>query len=455
MNTSNGTVIPGLDSRSLVNRVDPTLPPIETDARTARLWAALRDRTFRSLRHRDYRLYFYGQLVSFVGSWMQSTALMWLVYDLTDDPLWPAMLLVALVGPTLLLGPFAGAIADHRPKRKLITATQSAFLCTAIILTFVVGFNLATPVVLLVIQLVNGVIQAIDLPARLSFVPDLVPKADLINAVSLGAMLFNSARFLGPALTGVIYLLTGLIDVGVKPLTLGATICFATNSLSFAAVLIALSRISVGGSRTDGIGGKSSIWDGVRFLREFRALGRLVVLTGLLCVFTWPVITLLPAYTRTVIGLEEKAFSAFVSSLGVGALFAALAAATFGSVHRRRRFLQVGAVIATMGVGGLAFAANPVSAAMSCSALGFGLILFLSTGQSTLQLNAPETARGRVMALWAMTLSASAPVGHLIAGWAAQRWPVPAVLLIMTAGAAFSAVGIIALASGRGLKSRE
>lgn len=433
--------------------MDPSLPPTESDARPARLWAALRDRTFRSLRHRDFRLYFFGQLVSFVGSWTQSTALMWLVYDLTNDPIWPALLLVALVGPTLVLAPLAGSVADRVPKRSLVIVTQMGFLASAVILTGTVAFGLATPFVLFGIQLANGCVQAIDLPARLSFVPDLVPKDDLINAVSLGAMLFNSARFVGPALTGVIFLLSGAVDFGSRSVAVGAAVCFGLNSVSFAAVLVALTRISVGGTRTNGAGGRTSAWDGLHFLTANPPLGALVALTGCLCVFTWPVVTLLPSFTRTVIGLEEKAFSGFVSSLGLGALFAAFTAATFGSVRRRRRFLRVGAIVASLGVGGLSQSATPLAAGLSCAALGFGLILYLSTGQSTLQLNAPDAARGRVMALWAMTLSASAPLGHLVAGRCAQSWPVPTVLTVMFLGAAASAAGIVGLAAGKGLKA--
>ena len=136
----------------------------------------LRDRTFRSLRHPDYRRYFFGQIVSFTGSWMQSAALMWLIYDLTADPLWPPLMLVAQVGPTLLLGTWGGTLADRLPKRRLIMATQFGFLVTALVLAGVTVAGLASPWVLLAIQLLNGVLQSADLPARLSFAPDLVPR---------------------------------------------------------------------------------------------------------------------------------------------------------------------------------------------------------------------------------------------------------------------------------------
>ena len=176
--------------------------PYNTRMDRAGLFAALRDTTFRSLRHRNYRRYFFGQAVSFTGSWMQSAALMWLLYDRTGDPRWPSWILVAQVGPTLLLGTWGGGLADRYPKRRLIFATQAAFLVHAIVLTLLVATHLATPLLILGLMVVSGVIQAIDLPARLAFVTDLVPKEDLINAVGLNSPVFNSARMIGPAAAG-------------------------------------------------------------------------------------------------------------------------------------------------------------------------------------------------------------------------------------------------------------
>ncbi len=155
------------------------------------LFAALKATTFRSLRHRNYRRYFAGQIVSFVGTWMQSTALMWLMYDRTGDPRWPSWLIVAQIGPTILLGPWGGALADRRPKRQLVLTTQTAFLLNAVVLTAVVASGFALPALILALVAVNGVIQAVDLPTRLAFVPDLVPKEDLINAVGLNSLVFN------------------------------------------------------------------------------------------------------------------------------------------------------------------------------------------------------------------------------------------------------------------------
>jgi Na+/melibiose symporter-like transporter len=415
----------------------------------------LKATTFRSLRHQSYRRYFVGQIVSFVGTWMQSAALMWLMYDRTGDPRWPSWLLCAQIGPTLVLGPWGGALADRHPKRRLVLTTQTCFLLNAIALTAVVACGFVEPLLLLALITINGVIQAVDLPARLAFVPDLVPKEDLINAVGLNSLVFNSARMIGPALAGVLFLLANaaapLLPDGTHPVTVGATACFALNALSFFAVLRALRGIPepLVHEKT---GDAGSTWDGLRYLRAHPALGGLVALTFVVCVFGWPVITVLPAYTRLRLGLKEDAYSLLLSALGAGALGAALVTATFGSVGRRGGFLLLGLAVSAAGLFRLGFAEGPWTAGASCGAVGFGLILYLSIGQSTLQLAVPDDKRGRVMAWWAITLSASAPLGHLVAGEAITAFGVGPVLVGMSAGIALATVCFAGLLAVRGLR---
>lgn len=419
------------------------------------MFATLRNTTFRSLRHRNYRRYFAGQIVSFVGTWMQSAALMWLMYDRTGDPRWPAWLLVAQIGPTLLLGPWGGSLADRLPKRGLIITTQTCFLLNAIVLTAVVGSGFAGPWLVLALIAVNGIVQAVDLPARLAFVPDLVPKEDLINAVGLNSLVFNSARMVGPALAGVLFLLAEaakpLFPEAWHPVTVAATACFAINALSFLAVLRALRGIPEMQTHEEKRE-PGSAWDGLRYLREHPAMGGLVALTFVVCVFGWPVITVLPAYTKLRLHLEAKAYSLLLSTLGAGALGAALATATFGSPARRGGFLLLGVASSAGGLAGLGFAEQPWLAGVCCGAIGFGLILYLSTGQSTLQLAVPDEKRGRVMAWWAMTLSASAPLGHLAAGELVNEHGVGPVLFGMAAGIGAMAVALAGMLTVRGLK---
>lgn len=414
------------------------------------LWAALKETTFRSLRHRNYRRYFLGQIVSFTGSWMQSAALMWLLYDRTHDPRWPSWIMVAQVGPTLLLGAWGGSLADHYPKRLLIFITQSIFLVHAVILTLLIALNLISPWLMIALMVVSGIVQAVDLPARLAFVPDLVPKEDLINAVGLNSLLFNSARAIGPALAGLLFLLAEAVVEIARPesnaVTLGAVACFAINAISFVAVLIALWGITVPGDAEMGKKvAKGSIWDGFSYLKHHPTLGGLVLLTLIMCIFGWPLLTILPAYTHLQLGLSEQTYSLLVSTVGAGALIAALTTATFGTTVRRGKFMVAGTGMAAIGLFGLSQVGRPELAAIGCAAAGFGLILYLSTGQSTLQLAVPDEKRGRVMALWAMTLSASAPLGHLLAGEGVTIVGVSPVLLGMAAGVALVTVVLVVM----------
>jgi MFS family permease len=392
---------------------------------------------------------------------MQSAALMWLVFDRTGDAFWPPLLLVAQVGPTLVFGPFTGALADRRPKLRIVYATQVAFLASAVVLTLLVAANRYNPWAVFALMVGNGLIQSIDLPTRLAFVPDLVPKPDLINAVSLNSLLFNSARAVGPALAGVLFLLAdwavaagGL--TGSRPVVVGAIWCFALNALSYLAVLAALRRITVTGDPLKSpLVEPATALDGVRYVLRRPPLAALLLLTGLLSTFGWPTLSLFPAYTKLALQHAEKEYSLLVSSLGAGALVAALTTATFGTVGRRGLFLAVGSTLAAGGLLGLTLAESLPAAAAGGGLLGFGLILFLSTGQSAMQLSVADDMRGRVMALWAMTLSASAPVGHLAAGAAVTAVPVRQVFVGMTAGAALVAVAVVGLVVGRRLRRGE
>jgi predicted MFS family arabinose efflux permease len=246
-----------------------------------------------------------------------------------------------------------------------------------------------------------------------------------------------------------------ILPEGTHPVTVAATVCFGLNAVSFLAVLRALYGIPeppAGANKPEG----GSMWEGLRYLREYPAMGGLVALTFVVCVFGWPVITVLPAYTRLQLHLKEDAYSLLLSALGAGALVAALTTATFGSVARRGMFMLLGMAVCAAGLFRLGSAHSPLVAGASCVAIGFGLILYLSIGQSTLQLAVPDDKRGRVMALWAMTLSASAPLGHLIAGQAVTEFEeVGPVLLSMSAGIGAAVVALAGMLAVRGLAKEK
>jgi MFS family permease len=395
--------------------------------------------TFRALRHRNYRLYFFGQLISFIGSFVQTTALQWLVYEMTKESTWTALVTVAPALPAFFLGTFGGALADRWPKRRLIFWTQAGFLVLALVLAVLVASGQARPWHLLLIQVGNGFIVALDLPARLAFVMEMVGRDDLLNAVALNSLLFNVARAAGPAVGGV--LLTAL----------GASACFTINALSFVAVLIALAAMRLPalvqpvGKR----GGLGAIAGAFVYLAERPSLALLMLLAGSLALFGWPFQALLPALAKKQLEANEGGYSLLLSSAGAGALIAALLVATYGSMARRRLFLGAGVGLTVAGLLGLAGAWNLPLAIGCCGLLGCGLILFFATTQAVVQLSTEDHNRGSVMGVWSMILTGGVPLGSLLAGLAADRWDEPLVFAAMGGACAAAALSLWLLARVR------
>lgn len=390
--------------------------------------------TFRSLRHRNYRLFFFGQLISLLGSWMQTTALMWLAYELTHQSKWTARIAAAQILPTLILGVWSGALADRWPKRRLIGATQTAFLMVASMLAVVVLGGGASISLLLVIALTHGLVQAIDFPARLTFVMDLVGREDLVNAVGLNSVLFNVARALGPALAGWVLVIWG------------PGICFAANALSYVAVLIALWRMDEGGFAHSAPAPTEagSLLDGFRYIAGRPALALMILLAGVVGMAGWPFLSLLPALAEKVLSLQEGGYSSMVSGTGFGALVAAWTVARFGSLERRRLFIGLGVSLLGVALVTLSLTTTLPAAIAACALAGFGLILFFVTSQAVIQLSASPHNRGRVMGIWAMVLSGTVPLGNLLIGPAADVWGEPFVLRAQGVACVVAAMALLA-----------
>lgn len=374
-------------------------------------------RTFRSLRHRNYRLYFVGQLVSLVGSWTQITALMWLAHEQTGYARWPAFLAAAQIGPTFLLGPFGGALADRVCKRWLIVRTQFVFLACALAIIGLYLTDLLTIWAMLAVMFVHGIVQAIDLPARLSFVPGLVSRSDLPNAVALNSLLFNVARAIGPAIAALL-------------LGLGGTIwCFILNAASYLAVILALLWIRLPPEEDcpDLPGGGG----GFKVLGRTPGLLTLVLLAGMVAGSGWPVLPLLPAFAVKVLGLGEGGYGTLLSAVGIGALAGALLTATFvQETTRRRRLLFAGLLLVAGGLVGLCWTTSLLLSSACCFVFGFGMIVFFATGQSAVQLGTANADRGKVMGVWAMMLSAGVPLGNIAFGPAADAFGVTSVIAV-------------------------
>jgi MFS family permease len=388
---------------------------------------------FRALRHRNYRLFFFGQLISLAGSWIQLAALMWLAYHLTGTSRWPAIVAAAQMLPAFLLGPWGGILADRLPKRRLVFQTQTALMVLAFLLALIVNSGEETVWHLLGISLAIGVINAVDLPARLAFLVEMVGKDDLVNAVGLNALLFNLARAAGPLLC------QRLLPLG------GPAFCFLLNGLSFLAVLAALAhmRIAATAPRRDQITTWKAVGTGFRFVVAHPVLVILLPLTLALTLFGWPILALLPALADRQLAAGDNGYNALLSALGLGALIAALCVAAFGSLARRWVFISIGVGLATTGMLGLSFATALRMGEMCCALVGAGLIFFFTTSQSVFQLSATDENRGRVMGVYTIVLTGASPLGNLLIGSSADRWGEP--LVLRFEGLAILSIALIAL----------
>ena len=370
---------------------------------------------FRALRHRNFRLFWIGQLVSLVGTWMQSVAQGWLMHRLTDSAFMLGVLGFAQFLPIMLLSLWAGAIVDRVDKRKLILLTQTLSLLQAAVLAVLVSFGVVQPWMVLVLALVFGTISAFDLPARQSFLVEMVGIEDLSNAIALNSAAFNTARVFGPAVAGLVVLWTG------------ESWCFWINALSFLAVLATLTRMNTV-SRIDERAGRDAfqnVVDGIRYVLRVHPLRNLLLLLGATAGFGFQYMILLPVFAREILHAGAGAYGLLVSAFGVGSLLSAVVMTRQLDRWQLRRNLLVGLTVA--GVGLLTFAWSRVLGWTLLGGLlcGFGLILYVASTNTLLQLTTEDRYRGRVMSLYTFMFIGTAPLGALAAGWIAQHISAP------------------------------
>ena len=267
---------------------------------------------------------------------------------------------------------------------------------------------------MLAVMFAHGIVQAIDLPARLAFVPSLVERPDFANAVALNSLLFNVARAVGPAIAAILLA------------SAGAYWCFVVNSLSYLAVIGALLLIRIPPEVVDTT--PATVGGGFRVLAQRPELLTLVILAGLVATGGWPLLALLPSVAERQLGKGEGGYGTLLTSVGIGALAAALTAATLGNDVRRKVLLLGGLLNVAIALIGLSITHSLPSAAGCCILFGFGMILFFATGQTIVQLSTLDSDRGKVMGVWAMMLSAGVPLGNLVFGPAADVFSVPAIM---------------------------
>lgn len=374
----------------------------------------------RALGHRDYRLFWAGQIVSLVGTWMQSVGQSWLVLELTNSPFRLGLLGTLQFGPMLLLAFLAGAIADRVRKRRLIMATQSALMCQAFALSALAWTGHVQYWHVAVLAVLYGVATALDMPTRQSFMTDLVGKGDLPGAIALNSAVFNSARVVGPAMAGVL-----VARYGVAP-------AFLVNGLSFLAVLAALAAIRTEGDPRPRAGATlfEDIAEGARYAAGTPLVALILGYAGAVSLFVLNFNTLVALQAREVLGQGARGFGLLMAALGAGAVTGAVVLARLASGRPPMWLLIGGGIVVSGATAGLSLVRHFDLAAVVLFAMGCSQILFTASCNTTLQIITPDRLRGRMMSLYAWVFVGSTPIGALFIGSVAERLGVSAACAI-------------------------
>jgi len=392
-------------------------------------------RTFRAFRSPNYRLFFFGQGLSLIGTWMQTLAMGWLVYRLTHSP-W----LLGVIGfcgqiPIFLLGPIAGVLADRFPRRRILTLTQSLAMLQAFTLGALVLSGAIQVWHVVAMSLFLGTVNAFDMPTRQSFIVEIVPgKEDIGNAIAMNSTMFNSARLIGPMIAGLVIKLAG------------EGVCFAINGVSFLAMIIALRRMRLPPrpARMEHNDMMRGMREGLSYALRSPAILTVLVFVAAMSLVGMPYGVLMPVMARTVLGGGSDTLGWLLGSGGIGAMIGALFLAARRSSGDLGKTAATAAVIFGGGLIGLALSRYiPLSMAMMVLA-GMGMTVQMASNNTTVQTIVEDSKRGRVMSLYVMAHIGVAPFGALLAGGLAQRIGAPNTLLIAGAcSAAFA--GLLAL----------
>jgi MFS family permease len=401
-------------------------------------------RGFAALSSRNFRLYWLGQGISRIGTWMQQISLPWLVLQLGGSPIQLGIVAALEFVPALVLAPFGGVFVDRIDKRRTLLVTQSLATVQVVILFALTVSGAVSIGLVMVLSLALGVVNALDMPVRQALVADVVPREMLPNAIALNSMAFNGARVIGPALGGVIIALG--TDIFGSNLA-GIAFNFAVNGISYAAVIYSVWRMDPAEIRVMPRTEQrppvlESLREGVAYASRAPVILWALVLLGLVGTFGLNFRILVPLYAQDTLGLSADGYGALYAMTAVGSLTGALSLA----YTRERR------AIALMLGGGLLFGIVEVAIAFAHATLpaiplmfGAGLfsMLMINTVNATVQANVTDALRGRVMSLYVMVFAGTSPIGGIFAGAVAERWDAPAAFL---AGGVISVAGVVLVA---------
>jgi MFS family permease len=376
--------------------------------------------TFASFRYRNYRLWFIGQLVSLVGTWMQNTAQGFLIYTLTSSAAFLGYVGFTSGIPSWLFMMYGGVIADRVPRRALMMITQTVMMMLAFVLAGLVFFDVVQPWHILVLAFLLGTANAFETPARQSFVVELVDREDMTNAIAFNATMFNLGAVVGPAIGGLIYALTG------------PAWCFIINGISFIAVIIALALMQIKPLEVPihRPSAYTAIAESVSYIRSQSMVITLMLSVFIYNVFGFGLVTLIPAWAVKILHGDVTTNGLLLAARGVGAVIGGLMIASFGRRNVRGKMWAVGSFLIPLMIAGFALTGSIPLSLVLLAGMGLSLIIIMNNSNAMVQSSVPDHLRGRVMGLYSMMFMGGGPVGSLLIGVAAQKTSEQATALV-------------------------
>ena len=402
---------------------------IERDADTENKTSKFSN-TFRALKHKNYRLFFIGQIISLSGTWMQNVAQSWLVYTLTGS-----VTLLGLIGfagqiPVFLLAPIGGAVADKYNRQHILIATQSVSMISAFVFAALTLTGYVQVWHLFALASVTGVANAFDIPTRQSFVVDMVGKEDLVNAIALNSSMFNGARIVGPAIAGI------LVSA------VGEGWCFLINAISYIAVIVGLLMMKLQPKEIAASADSAvrKIIEGFQYVGKTAPIRALLLLLGLVSLMGMPYAVLMPIFADQILHGGARGLGLLMGGAGLGALAGALALASRDGIRGLGRWVALAS--AAFGVSLILFSLSHTFwlSLVLIVPVGFSLMVQMAASNTLIQAMVPDELRGRVMAVYSMMFMGMAPIGALLAGVLAGRLGAPETVAL---GGAVCIVGAI------------
>jgi predicted MFS family arabinose efflux permease len=368
--------------------------------------------SFRALKHQNFRYFWIGQCISLLGTWIQRTSQLWLVYNITRSPFLLGILGVFQFGPMLLFSLFAGTLVDRFSKKKVLILTQAVLMLQAFVLAFLVWTGHVQYWHILILAAIMGFVNTLDMPTRQSFIIELVGKEDLMSAVALNSAIVNIAKIIGPALSGIVII------------SLGMSSCFFLNGVSFIAVIIGLYFIKTNPINIQKRNGKllSEVLEGLKYIGSSKIL--LSAVFAMLAVGTFAMNSdvIIPVFAREVLHQQARTYGLLLSAMGIGSLIGAIIVSSRSKKSPTRKVLFISAICECLLYMIFGFVHSYFSAILFIALLGFFSVIFLTTANSIIQLNSDNDYRGRTMSVYTLAFAGTTPIGNFFAGSVTERF---------------------------------